>query len=59
MAKTGQLPKELPDNLPKDPFTGRDLLYKIRDYGFILGCRSEIFKRGKERFAFQIRKKSN
>lgn len=52
LAKTGQLPKELPDNLPKDPFTGRDLLYRLRDYGFVLGCQSDMFKKGKERFAF-------
>jgi hypothetical protein len=56
LTKTGQLPEELPDNLPKDPFTGRDLLYKLRDYGFVLGCQSDMFKQGKERFAFQIRK---
>lgn len=59
LAKTGQLPKELPDYLQKNPYTGRDFLYEITDDGFILGCQSEIFKRGKERFAFQIGKKSN
>jgi len=58
MAKTGQLPEKLPDYLPKDPFTGRDLVYKERDYGFVLGCQSDMFKKGKERFAFHIRKKS-
>jgi hypothetical protein len=58
MAKTGQLPKELPDYLPKDPYTGRDFLYEITDYGFVLGCQSDIFKKGKERFTFHIRKKS-
>ena len=52
LAKTGQLPKELPDNLPKDPYTGLDLLYRLRDYGFVLGCQSNMFKKGKERFAF-------
>ena len=55
MAKTGQLPEKLPENLPEDPFTGRDLLYRKRDYGFVLGCQSDIFKRGKERFAFIIK----
>jgi len=58
MAKTGQLPKELPDYLPKDPYTGRDFLYEITDDGFVLGCRSDIFQKGKERFIFHIRKKS-
>jgi len=59
MAKTGQLPEELPDDLPKDPFTGLDFLYEITDNGFILGCRSDIFKGGKERFTFHVQKKSN
>jgi len=59
MAKTGQLPKELPDYLPKDPYTGRDFLYEITDDGFILGCQSDIFQKGKGRFTFYIRKKSN
>jgi hypothetical protein len=52
LTKTGQLPEELPDNLPKDPYTGRNLLYRLRDYGFVLGCQSDMFKKGKERFAF-------
>jgi hypothetical protein len=56
MAKTGQLPNELPDYLPKDPYTGRNFLYEITDDGFILGCQSDIFLKGKGRFAFQIRK---
>jgi len=58
MAKTGQLPKDLPDYLPKDPYTGRDFLYEITDDGFILGCQSVIFPKGKERFTFHIRKRS-
>jgi hypothetical protein len=59
IAKTGQLPDELPDYLPKDPYTGRGFLYEITDDGFILGCQSDMFKQGKERFIFHIRKKSN
>ena len=59
MAKTGQLPKELPDYLQKDPYTGRNFLYEITDDGFVLGCQSDIFKRGKERFTFGVQTKSN
>jgi len=59
MVKTGQLPEELPDYLAKDPYTGRDFLYEITDDSFVLGCQSDIFEKGKERFTFHIRKKSN
>lgn len=57
MAKTGQLPHELPDDVPKDPYTGGDFLYEITDDGFELSCQSDIFKRGKERFTFDLQKK--
>lgn len=59
MAKTGQLPEELPDDLPKDPYTGRDFLYKKNKDGFSLGCRSDVFKRGKESFVFKAPPKKN
>ena len=59
MARTGQLPDDLPDYVAKDPYTGRDFLYEITDDGFVLGCQSDIFKRGKERFTFNVQKKSN
>jgi hypothetical protein len=36
---TGQLPDVLPDNLPKDPFSGEDFEYLVTDQGFILRCR--------------------
>ena len=59
MAKTGQLPKELPDDLPKDPYTGRDFLYEITDDGFVLACQSQsdFFRRGNIRFTFDVQKK--
>jgi hypothetical protein len=53
MAKTGQLPEELPEYLPKDPYTGRDFSYKKNEDGFGLGCRSDIFKNGKKHFTFK------
>jgi hypothetical protein len=59
MAKTGRLPEELPGDLPKDPYTGLDFLYEITDNGFVLGCRSDVFKTGNIRFSFHVRKKSN
>jgi hypothetical protein len=39
-AKTGQLPEELPEGLPKDPFSGKDFEYEITDDGFVLRCRA-------------------
>ena len=39
--ETGQLPEELPANLPKDPFTGRDFEYETTAKGFMLRCREE------------------
>ncbi len=60
LAKTGQLPDELPDDLPKDPYTGRDFLYKKNEDGFSLGCRSDVFRSGKESFVFKaLQKKSH
>jgi hypothetical protein len=42
-AETGNLPYELPDGLPKDPFTGRDFVYEKTNEGFALRCQSEGF----------------
>lgn len=36
VAQTGELPDELPDYLPKDPFTGSAFEYEITSMGFIL-----------------------
>jgi hypothetical protein len=57
LAKTGQLPKKLPDHLPKDPFTGRDFVYEMTDVGFAIRCQGEDFLRHKNRFLeFKVRK---
>jgi nucleoside diphosphate kinase len=56
LAKTGQLPAELPDYLPKDPYTNKNFIYEITDDGFVLSCNSDEFKRGKERFTFKVQK---
>jgi hypothetical protein len=45
LAKTGRLPEQLQDHLPKDPFTGKDFVYEITDEGFALRCASEDFKK--------------
>ncbi len=57
LAETGQLPKRLPDHLPKDPFTGRDFVYETTDEGFALRCQGEEFLSGKNRWLeFKVRK---
>lgn len=57
VAKTGQLPKSLPDYLPKDPTTGRNLVYDITDEGFDLRCQGEKFLRSKIRLLeFKVKK---
>ena len=57
VAKTGQLPKILPDGLPKDPVTGRDFVYEITDEGFDLRCQGEEFLRPKIRLLeFKVKK---
>ena len=57
IAKTGQLPKTLPDGLPKDPFTGRDFVYEITDEGFALRCQGEEFlKRQYQLLEFKVKK---
>jgi hypothetical protein len=57
MAKTEQLPKELPDYLPKEPYTGRDFLYEITDEGFALRCRDAEFLRRKNKWLeFKVKK---
>jgi len=35
-ARTGQLPETIPEGLPLDPFTRRDLDYELTDEGFVL-----------------------
>ena len=45
LAKAGRLPEELPEHLPKDPFTGLDFVYEITDEGFALRCQSGLTRR--------------
>jgi len=56
LAKTGKLPKEIPDHLPKDPFTGKDFGYEITDEGFALRCQGkELLTRKKSLLEFKVR----
>ncbi len=55
VAKTGELPKELPDSLAKDPYTGRDFLYEITDDGFVLRCQRNEFSGWKD-LEFKVRR---
>ncbi|MBN2180592.1 MAG: hypothetical protein JW715_01665 [Sedimentisphaerales bacterium] len=50
LAKTGQLPKVLPDYLPKDPYTNQNFIYEITDDGFVLRCQGEEYLRRKNQF---------
>lgn len=57
VAKTGRLPKRLPDGLPKDPFTSRDFVYEKTDEGFALRCQCEEFLKRKYRLLeFKVKK---
>lgn len=38
-AKTGKLPDTIPDNSPKDPYSGQDFVYEKTKEGFLLRCR--------------------
>jgi hypothetical protein len=53
-AQTGQLPEQLPDGLPKDPYSGRDFEYEITKDGFLLRCRMKAFD-GKEKYEFEYK----
>ena len=58
LAKTGKLPHQLPPNLPKDPFTGKDFGYEMTDEGFALRCAGESFKKRKEHLLeFRVRRR--
>jgi hypothetical protein len=57
VAKTGRLPKMLPEGLPKDPYTGRDFLYEITNEGFALRCQDvEFLNRKYKDLEFKVKK---
>ena len=49
LAKAGRLPEELPEHLPKDPFTRRAFVYEITDEGFAFRCQSGLPPRAESR----------
>jgi hypothetical protein len=56
-AKTGKLPDELPEGLPKDMFSGKDFLYEKTDAGFILtGQSKDLDKDIVQKYEFKIAK---
>jgi len=56
-AKTGKLPEELPDYLPKDPYTGKDFEYEITNEGFVLHCKGEdLYQRLWRWLEFKVKK---
>jgi len=51
--KTGKLPNELPKDMPKDSFSGKDFDYEKNDDSFVLSCQdkdSDVYK-----FKFKIK----
>jgi len=50
---SGQLPQTLPDDVPKDPFTGKDFQYRLTDEGFVLAHSTNYADRGEYRFKVQ------
>jgi len=57
VAKTGELPRELPNHLPQDPFTNRDFTYERTEDGFALRCGGQdILGRRKGLLEFKVRK---
>ncbi|MCP4609452.1 MAG: hypothetical protein GY845_12130 [Planctomycetes bacterium] len=57
LAKTGQLPKTLPDGLPKDPYSGEDFKYEITKEGFVLHSKGKDFQGSLKRMLeFKIKK---
>jgi hypothetical protein len=48
-AASGKLPETLPADLPKDPYSGKDLEYQVTDKGFVLRCRAETLRQSPSR----------
>jgi hypothetical protein len=56
-AKAGKLPDRLPDDSPKDPFSGKDFEYEATKNGFILRCRAEdLEKKEIHQYEFKVSK---
>jgi len=56
-AKTGELPDELPDGAPKDPFTGLYFVYEKTNEGFALRCQGKVYLEFRNKWLeFKVRK---
>ena len=56
-AKTGRLPDELPDGMPKDLFSGKDFIYEKTGDGFILRCQGKDLNKDKiHEYEFKVKK---
>ena len=56
-AQTNQLPKTLPDNLPKDLFSGKPFQYSKTAEGFILRCQGKDFVKNEiHEYEFKVKK---
>jgi len=54
--ETGTLPDNLPEGLPKDPFSGEDFEYERTAEGFTLRCRVREFKTERlHEYAFNLK----
>ena len=55
-AKTGQLPENLPEGLPKDLFSGKDFRYEKTADGFTLHCRGkDLDKNETYQYEFKVK----
>ena len=55
--KAGQLPTELPENMPKDLFSGKDFEYEKTEDGFVLRCRGKELSKDKiHQYEFKLSK---
>ncbi len=56
-ARTGRLPDTLPDDLPRDLFSGKDFLYEKSPDGFVLRCQAKDLDKDEiYQYEFRIRK---
>jgi len=56
-AKTGQLPDALPEDMPKDLFSGEDFKYEKTDDGFILRCQGKDLSKDEiYEYKFKVKK---
>jgi hypothetical protein len=56
---TGQVPHVLPEGLPKDPYSGRDLQYRKTENGFVLGFDPDnAANLPKREFEFKVQRES-